>query len=355
MKTGTANLPLHWGKAPRYLFKRMEKLACEITKVIIEEYGPEEMLNRLADPYWFQSFGCVLGYDWHSSGVTTTVCGALKSGLKDIQEELGFFVAGGKGGTSRKTPSEIINWQEKASLNFDSNKLVHTSRMTAKVDSAAIQDGYQLYHHNFFFTNEGNWTVVQQGMNTQNRYARRYHWSSNKFTSFTEEPENKICDDKKYEKVLNLTSSKSNSAKDLILEIGKERPGKITREYEKIVTLSMPSREWVSTSDIKPKNLKKILTKTYEKQPKNFESLLGMKGMGPKSIRALTLISEIAYGTKADWEDPVKYSFAHGGKDGYPFPVDRDTYDKSINALKIAIQKAKIGKNEKKNMLLKLL
>ena len=355
MKTGTANLPMHWGRAPKWLFDRMEKLSREISIAIISEYGSQELLKRLSDPYWFQAFGCVLGYDWHSSGLTTTVCGALKSGLSGLEKDLNFFTAGGKGKTSRKTPSEITNWGEKASLQIDPEDLVYSSRMSAKVDSTAIQDGYQLYHHNFFFTKEGSWTVVQQGMNSQTRYARRYHWYSENFEDFVNEPNNSICDNKKYDNVLNLTSKGSTNARNTISEISQQKPEKITSEYRKLITLEMPRREWIEESDIKPENLERTILSTYERQPKNFEELLGIKGVGPKSIRALTLISELTYGTKADWQDPVKYSFAHGGKDGYPYPVDRENYDKSIEVLKSAIRKSKLDRKEKKNAIQKLL
>ena len=384
MKTGTANLPLHWGKAPKWLFERMTKLAREITIVIVDEYGPEEMLKRLSDPYWFQAIGCVLGYDWHSSGLTTTTCAAIKLGIKGIEKELGFFVAGGKGRTSRKTPHEIRNWAEKVYIRKDPEKLVYASKMSAKVDSSAIQDGYQLYHHNFFFTKSGAWTVIQQGMpatgydKVRNRnqrslfykkrkckririqlplqnYARRYHWFSENIKDFVHEPKTNICDNKKYQKVLNLTSAKSTNAKEVIHDISLEKPKRVLNEYKKIISLHMPKREWIESCDMKPEYLKRVLLSTYERQPANFEELLGMKGIGPKSIRALTLVSELTYGTKADWNDPVKYSFAHGGKDGYPYPVDKVTYDKSIEFLKKAIKKARLGKREKRNCLRKLI
>jgi len=380
MRTGIANLPLHWGKAPKWLFSRMSKLAREITIAIIEEYGPDEMLRRLSDPYWFQAFGCVLGYDWHSSGVTTTVCGALKHGLRGLEKDLHFFVAGGKGGTSRKTPHEITYWAEKVQIKTDPNQLIYASKMSAKVDSSAIQDGYQLYHHNFFFTTNGSWAVVQQGMphtlstprrssrllsldgfgvglssKKKDQYARRYHWLSDRVKSFTNEPQSGICDNKRYKQVLNLTAKESKNARNVITLISQEKPDKSIKEYKKIVTFSMPKREWIEYSDIRPEYLHKVMISTYERQPNTFEELLGMKGLGPKSLRALTLISEIAYGTKADWQDPVKYSFAHGGKDGYPYPVDKTTYDKSIEVLKRAIKRAKLERSEKRNMLMKLL
>jgi hypothetical protein len=370
MRTGIANLPMHWGKAPRWLFGRMTRLAREITIAIIDEYGANEMLKRLSDPYWFQSLGCVLGYDWHSSGLTTVTCGAIKEGIKGLEKDLDFFVAGGKGGTSRKTPAEIKSWGEKIRLKRDPEQLIYASKMSAKVDSSAIQDGYQLYHHNFFFTSDGSWAVIQQGMPSNlnkhknsftqesfNKigYARRYHWLSDNVNSFVEEPQTGICDNKKYQHVLNLTSKVSSNAREVITQIARQRPDKIIKEYKKIINLNMPSREWIKYADMKPQNFEKVLLSTYENQPSNFEKLLGIKGIGPKSIRALTMITELAYGTKADWNDPVKYSFAHGGKDGYPYPVDKTTYDKSIQLLKRAIEKARLERTEKRTMQEKLL
>lgn len=374
MRSGIANLPLHWGKAPRWLFSRMVKLAREITITIVNEYGAEEMLARISNPYWFQSLGCVLGYDWHSSGLTTVTCGALKEGIKGLERELGFFIAGGKGGASRKTPREIEQWAEKTYLGKEPTELIYASKMSAKVDSTAIQDGYQLYHHNFFFTKTGSWAVVQQGMpsyyprknygnstfdfyhNTYKpQYARRYHWYSENISSFTLEPKTGICDDRKLEYVLNLTSENSQKAQKVISEISIEKPHKIIKEYKRILELNMPSREWIEYRDIRPQNLGKVLLSTYEQHPVNFEQLLNIKGLGPKALRALTLIAELTFGTKADWEDPVKYSFAHGGKDGYPYPVDRETYNTSVEFLKQSIRKSKISSKEKNHALLRLL
>jgi hypothetical protein len=342
MRTGTAHLPLHFGQAPRWLFERMEKLAREITMAVVDEYGVEEYLRRISDPYWFQSLGCVLGFDWHSSGLTTTTTGAIKSGIRDIQKDLGLWVAGGKGGTSRKTPREIENVGE--SLGKDLSRLIYSSKMSAKVDNTALQDGYQLYHHNFFFTKEGKWAVVQQGMNLNNRWARRYHWISEKVESFVQEPHAAVAANQKV-KTLNLVHNHSHDARIASTKIAKEQPEKVVKEFTKI--LAMPRREIINESDMKPENLKKVLLSTYERQPQNFEDLLALPGVGPKTIRALALISELVYGAPASREDPVKYSFAHGGKDGTPFPVDRKTYDKSIEILQIALQKAKVGDTEK--------
>jgi hypothetical protein len=344
-RTGIANLPLHYGKAPKWLFDRMVPLAREITIAIVSEYGPDEMLRRLSHPYWFQAFGCVLGFDWHSSGVTTTLCGAVKEGLKGIEKDLGFFVAGGKGKTSRKTPAEIEEWGEKISL--DPAPLVYASRMSAKVDSAAVQDGYQLYHHAFFFTAKGAWTVVQQGMNDANHYARRYHWLGETVEDFVNEPHAAILSEARGE-TLNLTAGESQSARTTITSIAtEETPEKVMAELEKLKTLSLPARHQIYTTDLYPDSLRKIILSTYERQPENFEQLLGLAGVGAKTIRALSLISELVHGVAPSYRDPARYSFAHGGKDGIPYPVDRKTYDQSIELLSKAINRTKLGFGEK--------
>ena len=344
-RTGVANLPLHYGKVPQWLFGRMWQLAREITIAIVDEFGAEEMLRRLSDPYWFQAFGCVLGYDWHSSGVTTTVCGALKEGIRGREKELGLFVAGGKGKTSRKTPAEIENFGHL--LEMDPSPLVYASRMSAKVDSSALQDGYQLYHHVFFFTTNGSWAVVQQGMNDINRYARRYHWLGEKVTDFVCEPEAAICSQARGE-ALNLVASESTEARDIITHIAaEEKPNKIVSQLNKLKTMTLPQRPYIALEDIHPDRLSKIFLSTYERKPQDFESLLGLGGVGPKTLRALSLISELVYDIPVSLRDPASYSFAHGGKDGYPYPVDRKTYDSSIEFLTQALDKAKIGDKEK--------
>jgi hypothetical protein len=344
-RTGFANLPLHGGKAPRWLFARMTRLAREITIALVMEYGSQEVLRRLSDPYWFQALGCVLGYDWHSSGVTTTVCGALKEGVKGIENDLDLFIAGGKGRTSRKTPAEIESRGHL--LKCEASQLVYCSRMSAKVDNTALQDGYQLYHHAFFFTREGSWSVVQQGMNEVNLYARRYHWLSEAVTDFVCEPHAAICSQSRGH-VLNLVAKESGTARDTIAQIAaKEKPEKIIGQLKKIKTLDLPERHHLNPADINPDRLSKIFVETYEQKPGNFEALLGMPGVGPKTLRALSLISEIVYEIPVSLRDPARYSFAHGGKDGIPYPVDRKTYDKSIEVLHIALEKAKIGDTDK--------
>jgi len=344
-QTGIANLPLHHGKAPRWLFSRMVPLAREITIAIVSEFGPEEMLRRLSHPYWFQAFGCVLGFDWHSSGVTTTLCGALKEGVKGLERDLGLFVAGGKGKTSRKTPSEIEEWGEKISM--DPAPLVYASRMSAKVDSSAVQDGYQLYHHTFIFTPKGDWTVVQQGMNDANHYARRYHWLGESVSDFVNEPHSAILSEARGT-TLNLTATESEEARTTITGIAiEESPEKVLEELKKLKTLSLPTRHEILTRDLHPDSLRKIILSAYERQPQDFEQLLGLSGVGPKTIRALSLISELVHGVVPSYRDPARYSFAHGGKDGIPYPVDRNTYDQSIEILSRAINRTKLDLSEK--------
>jgi len=344
-RTGVANLPLHYGKVPPWLFERMGQLAREIVVATVMEFGAEEMLRRLSDPFWFQALGCVLGYDWHSSGVTTTVCGALKEGLRGPGRELGLFVAGGKGRTSRKTPAEIENTGH--DLRVNPSSLVYASRMSAKVDSSALQDGYQLYHHTFIFTKNGSWAVIQQGMNEMNRYARRYHWLGERVSDFVCEPEAAICAQSKAE-VLNLVALESEKSREVITQVAVEdKPDSIVSQLNKLKTLNLPQRAHISLEDIHPDRLSKIFLSAYERRPENFESLLAIDGMGPKALRALSLISELVYDTPASLRDPASYSFAHGGKDGYPYPVDKRTYDNSIQFLTQALEKAKIGDKEK--------
>lgn len=351
-RTGIANLPLHYGKVPPWLFDRMVKLAREITIAIISDFGSEEMLRRLSHPYWFQAFGCILGYDWHSSGVTTTLCGALKEGIKGLETDLGLFVAGGKGKTSRKTPAEIEEWGSSISLN--PAPLVYASRMSAKVDSSAVQDGYQLYHHTFLFTAGGAWAVIQQGMNEANRYARRYHWLGEAVTNFVNEPHSAILSEARGE-ALNLVASESDPARTTITDIAtKQKPENLLTELRKLKTLDLPPRHYLSVHDLHPDSLSKILVSTYDRQPNDFEQLLGLKGVGPKTIRALSLISELVYGVAPSYRDPARYSFAHGGKDGIPYPVDRKTYDQSIELLSKAINKSKLGIREKQETLNRL-
>jgi uncharacterized protein len=323
----------------------MTVLSREIIIYLVSEFGRQEVLRRLSDPYWFQAFGCVLGFDWHSSGVTTTVTGAVKEGLKDVDAELGLFAAGGKGATSRKTPAQVIAACER--IGRDPEPLVYASRTAAKVDSAAVQDGYQLYHHAFFFTSEGEWCVVQQGMSDATRMARRYHWLSEHVTSFVEEPHEAVCCDEQTP-TLNLVADESASVRTGSVELAIQSPELTLRELAKVPELAMPVRHTLFPEmDVGSRHLQKILARTYERAPGNFEALLGIEGVGPKTLRALSLASELVHGTPASMRDPARFAFAHGGKDGTPFPVDRETYDRTIEVLGNAINRSEIGRSDK--------
>jgi len=351
-RTGVAHLPLHGGKAPRWLFDRMTKLSREISIAIIAEFGPVEMLRRLSDPYWFQGFGCILGFDWHSSGITTTVCGALKEGMKGLESDLGFYVAGGKGKTSRQTPAQITEYSDKMSR--DPAPLVYASRMSAKVDTCAVQDSYRLYHHTFLFTSQGDWAVVQQGMNERNRYARRYHWLGEDVKDYVCEPHAAICS-QGFETVLNMVAEESEGARRVSTELASEqRPEALVGELNRLKSLDMPSRHHIILQDMHPERLEKIFLATYERKPEGFENLIGMEGVGPKTVRALSLISELIWGIAPSFQDPACYSFAHGGKDGIPYPVDRKTYDKTTDILARAVRRAKLGKREEMEALKRL-
>jgi hypothetical protein len=332
----------------------MRLLAREITLAIASEYGPGEMLRRLSDPGWFQAFGCVLGFDWHSSGVTTTVCGALKDGLRGLEHECGLVVAGGKGGVSRKTPGEIEAAAASGTLAVEPQGLVYASRMAAKVDSAGLQDGFQIYHHSFFFTRDGSWAVVQQGMNDASGLARRYHWLSDSVGDFVVEPHQAIASQGAGTHVLNLVAKTSIPAQQTLTEISRELPDRVLGQLERLKRLAMPRRHAVELGDIRPENLRKAFVTTYERQPGDFEALLGVPGVGPKTVRALALIAELVFDTPASRSDPALFSYAHGGKDGFPYPVDRSTYDRNIQILGSAVAQAKIGKSERMDALRRL-
>lgn len=352
-RTGTATLPLHTGRAPRWLFRRMAALAQRVTEAVVIEHGPAAFLRRLSDPFWFQAFGCVLGFDWHSSGVTTTVCGALKQGLAGTESDTGILVAGGKGRTSRRTPDELRN--HAARLGLDGEALVYASRMSAKVDSAALQDGYQIYHHSFFFTRSGEWAVVQQGMHEEARSARRYHWLGESVSDFVCEPHAAICAERQEQLVLDFVAEESAAARSAAAEIARQRPGLVQKEIAKILTFELPARHHVDLRrDVSPRNLSKVLLATYERQPADFAALLALRGVGARTIRALALIAELTHGTPASYRDPARFSFAHGGKDGHPYPVDRDAYDRSIEWLREAVARARLGDSDRMQALRRL-
>ena len=352
-KTGVADLPLHYGKCPRWLFERMTKLSGAITEVIIHEYSREEFLKRVSDPVWFQAFGCVLGFDWHSSGVTTTVLGAMKVAIKP--ENLGIAVLGGKGRASRKTQRELEGLGDTFSLSSRKiEELKYASRMAAKVDNTAIQDSYQLYHHSFLASEDGKWTVIEQGLNPENRYARRYHWLSEGVKSFVNEPHEGIVCDRKEENVLNMVANDSDEAREVSVDMIRDNPARLRRHLtgqstladfaDQIKKLHMTRSHYIINMD--KRNLE-ILQRAHELQPSDYEEFLSIGGVGPKTVRALALISDLVYGKPASWQDPVKFSFAHGGKDGVPYKLDKPTMDKSIEVLRTGIEQAKLGSRER--------
>lgn len=363
MKTGIATMPLDYGRCPAWLFERMQRLMRAISIAIIEELGAQEFLRRFSDPTWFQSLSCVIGMDWNSSGTTTITLGALKEGVRGLEKDLGIFICGGKGKTSRKTPSQIVDWADKLSFSQkQADNLVYSSKISAKVDNTAIQDGFQLYHHTFIFSKSNNWTVIQQGMNEKFGQARRYHWLSNDISDFIEEPHTGISSDLRV-RPLNLTAKESAKTKKVSTELVKDGyktllndlrliREKELRQPDLFKTLEMPRDDVLPklSGDLnfsKSKYLDKILYQLHERQPGDFEQLLMTKGVGPMTVRALSLVSELIYGAKPSYEDPARYSFAMGGKDGVPFPVNRQVYDKTLDIIEKGIKKSQVSRKEK--------
>lgn len=347
-RSGTADLPLHYGYVPRWLAERMSRLGLAITEAIITEYGTAEVLRRLSDPFWFQSLGAVMGMDWHSSGITTSVMGALKTAINPFSKELGIYICGGKGKKSRQTPEELLRYGERTGL--DGNELVRCSKLSAKVDNTAIQDGFQLYTHSFVLNTEGLWTVVQQGMRNGSSTARRYHWHSSSLKSFVEEPHTGICGVNQGQ-ILNLVAREAQASRSAMLSITTESPDRMIAEAKKLI---MPDHHRVKSKDIDLKRLGAMLWLTQEKRPADFEELLLLEGMGPRTLQSLALVSEIIYGTPSRFTDPARFSFAHGGKDGHPFPVPVKVYDETIKVLGKAVQMAKIGQTDKQQAIQKL-
>ena len=336
-----ADLPLHYGKVPPWLAERMRLLGGAIVESIVLEYGKSAVLSRLSDPFWFQAFGCVLGMDWHSSGITTSVMGALKGAINPRAGELGIYIAGGKGKYSRETPNELLRFSDRTGL--DGNKLARLSRLTAKVDNNTIQDGFQMYMHNFVVSNEGEWAVIQQGMDDSSGMARRYHWHSETVKSFIETPHSFIYG-KNQGEILNLTDAKAGSAKAGILDLVAEKPSLIIPEVQKLI---LPGHHDVKVEDVNLKRLGSVLALAHDKGLRDFESLLLLEGVGPRTVQSLALVSEIIHGTPSRFSDPARFSFAHGGKDGHPFPVPTKVYDETIEVLRTAVEKAKIGNADK--------
>jgi hypothetical protein len=362
-RTGVAELPLHGGKCPPWLFRQMTELARCIVTAIIREHSRQEFLRRLADPFFFQSLGCVLGYDYHSSGLTTVTMGALKEAIEP--EELGIAVCGGKGKASKRTPEEIEKLADVFSIpSAQVERLKYASRMAAKVDNACLQDGYQLYHHCFVVSEDGGWVVVQQGMH--DRLARRYHWLSDDVRSFVEEPHHGIVGDRREQVVLDMTASESEEARRTSVDLVRDNPRHLLRyvreveqrsldEYlqrsPQVLKLVMPTRHVITRLT---EQTMAALKRAYEIQPENYEELVAIRGIGPKAIRALALVSDLIYGKAPSWSDPIRFSFAHGGKDGVPYPVDKPTYRKTVEVLEEAIKEAEIGRRDKMNAIRRL-
>lgn len=326
---------------PAWLAERMATLGAAISETVVHHYGASELLMRLSDPFWFQALGCVLGMDWHSSGITTSVMGALKRGLNPQSKELGIAVCGGRGKHSCKTPEELLRFA--GSCGTDGEQLVRTSRLTARVDNNAIADGFQLYLHSFVVTAGGEWVVVQQGMNIENRLARRYHWHSATVRSFTREPHTAIVGEHQGA-IMNLVDARAAAAQNAMLEIVKARPETTLAETRR---LSMPMRHDVRAEDIDLRRLGAVLALAHEREMRDFSSLLLLETLGPRTLQSLALIAEIVHGAPSRFSDPARFSFAHGGKDGHPFPVPLKTYDESIGVLRRALDAAKLGHTDK--------
>lgn len=340
-RAGSADLPLHYGYVPQWLAERMAKLGLAVTESILMEYGKAEMLKRLSDPFWFQSLGAVMGMDWHSSGITTSVMGALKRAINTHSKSLGIFICGGKGKFSKETPRELLQVAEQTGL--DGNHLVRCSKLSAKVDNTAVQDGFQLYTHNFIVSDTGEWTVIQQGMSAGNKTARRYHWHSQNLQSFIEEPHAAVCGINQGP-ILNVTASEAATTRDAMLNITHEKPELMMQEFQQLV---MPGHHEVHAEDVDLKRLGSILWVAHEHQAQNFEDLLLLQGVGPRTVQSLALVSEVIHGTPSRFKDPARFAFAHGGKDGHPFPVPIKVYDETITIIQNAVHKAKLGQKDK--------
>jgi len=361
-RTGSADLPLHGGRVPHWLGERMATLGAIITEAIVHRYGRDEFLRRLSHPFWFQSFGAVMGMDWHSSGITTSVIGALKRGLTPLENELGIHVCGGRGKHSRRTPEELTVLGDRIGL--DAQGLVRASRLVAKVDSAAVQDGFALYLHGFFVTDDGKWTVVQQGMSDARRQARRYHWHSEKLESFVDEPHFAI-DGPVQGEIVNLTDRRAAPSRHAQLDLlGALGPDGIAQEYAALQNadahqpqlphLIMPVHHDVRSSDVFVRRLHGTLAAAAEQGPKDFPDLLLSPGVGARTVRSLAMVAEVVHGAPYRFQDPARFSLAHGGKDRHPYPVPLTVYDETIRVLKSAVQQAKLGREERMGALKRL-
>ena len=363
-RAGSADLPLHGGHVPRWLSDRMTRLGAVISQAIVHHYGRDELLRRLAHPFWFQSFGAVMGMDWHSSGITTSVLGALKRGLTPLRGELRIHVCGGRGKHSRKTPDELIAVGERTGI--DGASLAQASRLVAKVDSAAVQDGFDLYLHGFIVTDDGQWVVVQQGMNGESRYARRYHWLSEGLTSFVDEPHSAI-DGPEQGTIVNLTDHRAEQSRgaqlDLLDRLGPDgiadRLAALDEAPQTAAQFTLPHLVMPAHHDLRPKDvhvrrLRGNLAAAADRAPKDFADLLLTPGVGARTVKALAMVAEVVHGAPCRFSDPARFSLAHGGKDRHPYPVPLKVYDETIRVLKSAVQHAKLGRDEELGALKRL-
>jgi len=340
-RSGLAELPLHGGHVPHWLAERMTQLGAAISETVIQQYGASEFLTRISDPFWFQALGCVMGMDWHSSGITTSVMGALKRGLNPKSHEIGITICGGRGKHSRRTPEELRAIANRSGM--DGNSLVRTSRLTARIDNNAIADGFQLYQHSFIVTKNGEWAVVQQGMNTERRVARRYHWHSASVRSFTADPQAAIVGE--YQgAILNLVDARAASAQKTMLHIVRQNPETTLMDIRKLV---LPMRHNIRAEDVDLRRLGSVLALAHERELADFASLLLLEKLGPRTLQSLALIAEVVHGASCRFSDPARFSFALGGKDGHPFPVPLKTYDESISVLRRSLDAAKLGHTDK--------
>jgi len=340
-RSGIADLPLHGGRVPPWLAERMTKLGTAITENIVHHYGTSTFLSRLSDPFWFQAFGAVMGMDWHSSGITTSVMGALKRGLAPRADELGLYVCGGRGRFSRNTPNELRSLAERRG--FDADSLVRTSRLTARVDNNAIGDGFQIYLHSFVLTSQGEWAVVQQGLNDQNGLARRYHWHSASVRDFVAEPHTGIMGENQGT-IMNLVDARADRAQTALIEIANEHPEKTLSAARH---LRMPAHHEVREKNVDLKRLGAVLAVAYERDLHDFAELLLLEKLGPRTLQSLALVAEVVHGAPSRFNDPARFAFAHGGKDGHPHPVPLKTYDQSLNFLRKSLDAAKVGHTDK--------
>jgi hypothetical protein len=340
-RSGFADLPLHGGRVPQWLAERMTELGTAIVEAILQQYGHSEFLSRLADPFWFQALGSVMGMDWHSSGITTSVMGALKRGLAPRADELGIYICGGRGRHSRNTPNELRAIAERKSL--DGEALVQTSRLTARIDNNAIADGFQIYLHSFVLSAQGEWTVVQQGMNEASKMARRYHWHSTSVRDFTSAPHTGIVGEHQGT-IMNLVDANATGARKALIEIAQQNPDVTLQTVRK---LTVPGRHEVRAEDVDLKRLGSVLALAYEREFRDFASLLLLETLGPRTLQSLALIAEVVHGTPTRFSDPARFSFALGGKDRHPFPVPLKTYDESIAVLRTSLDAAKVGDKDK--------